>query len=176
MKTKTYALRLFLAAILALALCGPVSADPAPFGLAIGKMTVDEFKKKYVAYSNGISKYSMGPAFFVDTAKSNIHFDGLQELTAIFGKDGKLMAVFAILKGPRFTAIADSLREKYQIVMSNHMKIKLKDGDTIIELTDDNPLPLHMFLTYQHRKFIDRVEETKRKEREEKLRQIKSQL
>ena len=180
MKTKTYALRFLLVAILALALCGPAAADPAPFGLAIGKMTVDEFKKKYAAKPDGINKYSLGPMFIVDTAKSGIQFDGLRELTAIFGQDGKLMVVIAGLDKRRFDAVYDSLRNKYRLVAKDipfvgNKFAKFRGGDTVIEL-DAPHLSFTMQARYLHQDFLKRFEEIERKEREEKRKKEQSQL
>ena len=180
MKTKTYALRLFLATMLALALCGPAAADPAPFGLAIGKMTVDEFKKKYAAQPDGINKYSLGPMFIVDTGKSGIHFDGLQELVAIFGEDGKLMVVIGKVQKSRFEAVYDSLRNKYRLVSKDipfvgNKFAKFRDGNTVIEL-DAPHLSFTMQVRYLHQSFLKRFEEISRKEREEKRKKEQSQL
>ena len=191
MKTKAHALRLFMAAILTLALCGPAAADPAPFGLAIGKMTVDEFKKKYAIRAVGIDKNTQRPKYIVDTAKSGIHFDGLRELAAIFGEDGKLIAVFAEIHKYRFDSVYESLRNKY-LLLSRRIPVpfsayqqytygdflaraKFKDADTFIYLS----APLMSFtmtIKYKHMKYLRLSYEVDSKKREEKRKQVEPQL
>jgi len=73
---------------------------------------------------------------------SGIDFDGVQNVTAIFSKDGKLLALLATLPKEKFDYLLNSLNKKYQLVSKDvpfvgNKSAKLIDGNT--EITLDAP-------------------------------------
>lgn len=125
--------------VLAALLAFPVTtlADPAPFGLEIGKATIKDVKAKFGAERTGINKYSNGEMFDLDV--SSINFDGLQKATVIFSQDGKLLAVLTTLPKHKFDYLMSNLSSKYKVVSKNipfvgNKSAKLVDGNTEITL------------------------------------------
>lgn len=124
---------IFIGALLTIPL--NVIANPAPFGLEIGKATIKEVTSKYHAQKAGINKYSGGEMYDL----SGINFDGLQHVTAIFSKDGKLLALLSTLPKSKFDHLLNTLGDKYQLVSKNipfvgDKTAKLVDGNTEIIL------------------------------------------
>ena len=112
-------------------------ADPAPFGLEIGKASIKDVKDKYNTKSAGINKYSLGEMYDLDV--SEIKFDGLQKATVIFSKKGKLLAVLTTLPKRKFDGVLKALRGKYKLVSKKipfvgNKSAKLLDGNTDITL------------------------------------------
>ena len=115
-------------------------ADPAPFGLEIGKASIKDVKAKYGAQKTGINKYSGGEMY--DLEVSRIKFDGLQKASVIFSREGKLLAVLTTLPKHKFDYVLNGLSNKYQLVSKKipfvgNKSAKLIDGNT--EITLDAP-------------------------------------
>lgn len=91
-------------------------ADPAPFGLEIGKSTTEEVREKVACGMRpvGISPYSGGEVY--EICVSNIAFEGLQKSTVVFSKDGKLLVVESLLALGKFDYLFDTLSQKYKVI------------------------------------------------------------
>lgn len=154
-------------------------ANPAPFGLEIGKTTVNEMlaKYKYAKYV-GINKYTQGPQYMIDP--KHIPFDEIEECSAVFGQNGKLLAVLTLMPKSKFDYIYQLLRSKYKIVNSKIPFVgdryaKFIAGDTEIIL-DAPHLSFTMALNYVHKDFVKAYNEITRKEKQEKIQREGSQL
>jgi hypothetical protein len=90
-----------------------VFADPAPFGLQIGKATVSTLKAKYSVQYKGMNKYSQGEMYEIEA--SSLSFDGLESATAVFGASGTLQAVCTLPKD-KFQYLYGSLKKKYKLL------------------------------------------------------------
>ena len=126
------------------------SADPAPFGLEIGKATIAEMKSKYRAELTGTNKYSHGEMFNLPTAQ--LGFDGLKEATVIFDKNEVVSAILLSFPKHRFDSLHGSLKGKYRVTQSQipfvgNKKVVLKDGQTEITLNAPH-LSFEMSLNY----------------------------
>lgn len=124
---------------LSLALLFPLiaSADPAPFGLEIGKTEIKDVKSKYGAKRTGTNDYSKGEMYELDVG--DLGFQGLKRCTAIFDKDGKLAAILATLSKNRFDELFKTLRGKYELHSSEipfvgNKSAQFRDGSTRIML------------------------------------------
>ena len=143
-------------AALALAIClaaGPAAADPAPFGLELGKSTTTEIAARYDLSPSGINRYSGGKMFTIDP--DDLDFDGLESVEIIMSEDGVLLAVLTSLPKSRFDALFDMLQAKYKVIDSERPFVgnqyaKFIDGDT--EITLEAPhLSFSMDLSYIRR-------------------------
>ncbi|KKO47929.1 hypothetical protein VT06_14155 [Arsukibacterium sp. MJ3] len=98
-------------------LSSAVFADPVIFGMELGKTTEEQFKTMYNATRSGTNKYSNGNMYSVPV--SAINFEGLQDVTAIFGTDGKLLAVLTTLPKSKFEYLHGTLGKKYTLENQN---------------------------------------------------------
>lgn len=125
-------------------------ADPAPFGLEIGKTTIKELKEKYKVTDAGENKFSGGKMYSIKP--SQIDFEGLQGVTTIFSNDGKLLAVLTTLPKNKFDYLYDSLGKKYKLTAKEIPFVGNKsatylDGNTEISL-DAPHLSFEMSMNY----------------------------
>lgn len=168
--------KIVIATLLLLALPMVATADPAPFGLEIGKATIKDVKAKYSAQKTGISKYSGGEMYDI----SGINFDGLQKATVIFSREGKLLAVLTTMPKSKFDSLLSSLSNKYQLVSKQipfvgNKSAKLVDGNT--EITLDAPhLSFQMEMNYINKDLWKAYKAQSNKEREQKKKSEQSQL
>ena len=127
-----------------------VLADPSPFGLEIGKATIEDVKAKYKLTHTGTNKYSKGDMYTIDT--SQINFDGLKDVTLIFSQDDVLLAVLTTLPKTKFESLMNGLGGKYKLVSKQipfvgNKSAKFLDGNT--EITLDSPhLSFQMSMNY----------------------------
>lgn len=163
----------FMVAVPGLAL-----ADPAPFGLELGKTTVAEAKAKYRIEETGTNKYSNGPMFDVPT--SQIEFDGLQGLTVIFDTKEVLVGVLATLPKGKFKELHQTLSGKYRVVSQNipfvgDSSAKYVDGTTEITLNSPH-MSFQMSMNYIRKELADAFARQSAAEAQEKKRAEASQL
>lgn len=163
-----------IAALLALPLVA--YSDPAPFGLEIGKVTIKDVKEKYGVQRTGINKYSGGEMYDL----SGVEFDGLKEVTVIFGKDGRLLAVLTTFSKRKFDSLLNGLSKKYQLVSRQvpfvgDKSAKLIDGDTEITLIAPH-LSFEMKMNYINKDLWKVYEEQSNRERQKKRMSEQSQL
>jgi len=128
----------------------PVLAGPTIFGMELGKMTEKELKDKYNVNRAGTNKYSDGNMYSVPV--SSIKFEGLQEVTAIFSKDGQLVGVLTTLHKKKFDYLKKILDGKYKRVSQKTPFVGNKEaiyraGDTEILLTSHH-LSFKMSMNY----------------------------
>lgn len=107
-------------------------ADPAPFGLEIGKASVENVKEKYTTKYTGINKFSNGEMYEMDV--SELSFDGLESVVLIFGDNKKLRAVLCKLQKEKFNYLFTTMRSKYKLVSSNIPFV----GDTSAKFVNGN--------------------------------------
>lgn len=153
-------------------------AEPSPFGLEIGKATIQDVKAKYSAHSTGINKYSNGEMYSLNV--SNMNFDGLQKVTVIFSKDGKLLAVLSTLAKSKFDYLLNSLSKKYRLVSKNipfvgNKSAKLIDGNTDITL-DAKHMGFKMEMNYINKDLWKSYESQSNRENQQKKKSEASQL
>ena len=174
MKTMT---SLFAAAALTLSSMS-VWADPAPFGLELGKATIADMEKKYTANYTGINKYSSGKMYTLEPSELGVA--GISSATVIFDKDLKLVAVLTNLSKNRFDELYRSLSGKYkvkskEIPFVGNKKVVMKDGKT--EVTLDAPhMSFNMELNYVNTDFYKAYQKLEKAEREAKKRAENSRL
>ena len=155
-----------------------VFAEPAPFGLEIGKSTIKDVKAKYGVQKTGINRYSNGEMYDLDV--SDINFDGLQKVTVIFSTEGKLLAVLTTLPKNKFDYILSGLSNKYQLVSKNipfvgNKSAKLIDGNT--EITLDAPhLSFQMNMNYINKDLWKSYKEQSNAENQQKIKKEQSLL
>ncbi len=155
-----------------------VQADPTVFGLTLGKTTSSELTALHSAELVGINAYSDGPAYEVST--NTIDFDGLQELTVIFNRDGILEAVLAKLPKDRFKDLNAMLGKKYKRVSQNvpfvgNASARFRDGKTDIVL-DAPHLSFTLSLSYLRDSFMKSFKEKSKAQEEAKRTGEASQL
>lgn len=139
---RIFASLLFLAAT-------TVFAEPAPFGLEIGKATVADAEKMYRIEKLGTNKDNNGNAYNVyNVAVNKVDFDGLKELKITFNEKGVLTCVYATLPNTQFKSIHQSLAKKYKVVRQEipfvgDSSAEYVNGSTVVLL--DAP---HLSLTW----------------------------
>lgn len=168
--------RVVLAVLLALPMVA--SADPAPFGLEIGKATIKDVKAKYGAQKTGMNKYSNGEMYDLDV--SGIDFDGLQKATVVFGQDGKLLAVLTTLPKSKFDYLLSGLSNKYKLISKQipfvgNKLARLVNGNT--EITLDAPhLSFEMEMNYINKDLWRSYKDQSNQERQQKQKGEQSKL
>ncbi len=152
------------------------NADPAPFGLEIGKITVDEVKKKYKTQHTGKNKYTGGDMYSLDI--DAIGIDGLQSATAIFDDKNKLVAILATLPKSKFQFLYDTMsKKKYKLSKKSipfvgTKSANFKSGNTTVYLYAPH-LSFEMSLNYIDNKTqkafqaAQRIEEQNKKKAEQ---------
>jgi hypothetical protein len=153
-------------------------ATPSPFGLEMGKTTIDDTKKRYQLESHGKNPVSEGGNFEVIT--KDIDFDGLQSLNITFNKEGKLVSLSAKLGKYRFDTLMKSMQAKYTLVKQEIPFVgdkyaQFKDGDTVIML-DAPHLGFGMTLMYIQADFLQAVQKSIRDDKNKKQQREDSQL
>ncbi len=156
----------------------PAFADPAPFGLEVGKATISDAKKLYKISEDGTNKYSNGPMYSVPT--SQIDFDGLNELTLIFDNSNVLVGVLAILPKHQFKSMHQSLSGKYKVVSQEipfvgNSSAKYVNGNTEITLNAPH-LSFDMSMNYLHKELVKAFEAQSKAEAEAKKKAKESML
>lgn len=150
-------------------------AEPAPFGLEMGKATVDDLKAKYSAELTGVNKYSLGPMYQLRPGQLGV--SGLQKATAIFDSGNKLVAVLTEMPKSKFDQMHQALSSKYRVVSKQipfvgNKKVVMEDGET--EITLDAPhMSFEMEMNYINKSFYESFrrisEEEKRQKRQQEM-------
>lgn len=153
-------------------------ANPAPFGLEIGKTTPDMLQKEYRAEQIGINQYSSGPMYSV--SPSEVGFEGLKELTLIFSRDHRLHGVLATLPKNRFDRLYEMLRGKYQLVSKDipfvgSKSVEFRDGQTEVRLNAPH-MSFEMTMHYLHEDLLASFERQRTKEQQAKRQRESGQL
>lgn len=153
-------------------------SDPTPFGLEIGKSTIDDVKNKYSTEDIGVNKYSNGEMYDIDV--SDIKFDGLQKATVIFSQDGKLLAVLTTLSKEKFDYLLNNLSQKYKLISKKVLFVgdksaKFIDGNTDITL-DAPHMSFTMDMNYINKDLWKSYKNKSSNEQKEKEQAERSQL
>jgi hypothetical protein len=155
-----------------------VNAEPSPFGIKIKESTVSDIKGQYKSKDSGINKYSGG--VMLDLEPTQLNFEGLQDISIVFGQDDKALAVFSTINKNRYQELLDMLSSKYTLVSKvggfvGNSRAEFKDDNTKIVL-DAPHLSFSMSLSYIHndlnKKYIEESEKEKqqiKKQETEKL-------
>lgn len=143
-------------ALLAILVGSPLLANPSPFGMAIGELSVEEAVSRFSLEPSGINEYSGGRMF--NAPVGQFSFEGLQEMTLIFSQDDRLVGVVATLNKNRFDALFNGLSERYQLLTSERPFVGNKmanfaAGDTEIHL-DAPHMSFQMTLSYLEKGFL----------------------
>lgn len=166
--------------ILTICLLLPINAmaAPSPFGLEMGKATIDDAKKRYQLESHGKNPVSQGENFEIVT--KDIDFDGLQSLNITFNKDRKLVSLSANLGKYRFDALMKSMQAKYTLVNQDIPFVgdkyaQFRDGN--IEIMLDAPhLGFDMTLMYIQSDYLQALQKSIRDDKKKKQQREDSQL
>jgi len=146
-------MRCIIAFLLAPLIC---FANPAPFGLAVGEMTLKEFKEKYQSQCEGINKWSLGQMFSL--SPKSINFEGLKSVDVIFDHNEILVAVLTRLNKQKFDSVFNMLESKYKLIDKTIPFVGTKsacfsEGDVQIDL-DAEHLSAEMNMNYITKKFM----------------------
>ena len=142
--------------ILVLYLSFTITADPAPFGLEIGKAKINDLKKKYKSKFANKNLYSRGDMYSIDV--NSIGIEGLQKATAIFSKDETLLAIFTTFPKHKFNYLYGTLNKKYKLVNKNipfvgNKSAKFVEGKSTI-LIESPHLSLELSMNYIDNNFM----------------------
>lgn len=153
-------------------------AGTTAFGLELRKSTLEEAQQRFGGQASGINKFSNGPMLEVSPAKVN--FEGLSELTLIFGEDKKLVAILATMEKHRFDAVHNMLKGKYKVSQSKlpfvgNKSVTYGSGEDEVELNAPH-MSFDMTLTYYTRQFLKSYRSVTTKESKQKSNSEASQL
>jgi hypothetical protein len=132
-------------------------ANPAPFGLEVGKMTIKEFKDKCQFKSEGINKWTLGEMFSL--SPMDINFKGLRSIDVVFDQNGVLVAVLTRLDKERFDSVLNMLQNKYRLIDKNTPFVGSRfatffEDDVQIDLNAKH-LSFEMAMDYTTKEFLE---------------------
>ncbi|ENF8750567.1 hypothetical protein ABRI18_004219 [Vibrio fluvialis] len=159
-------------------ICQSVLANPTVFGLTIGETTVEQLKSKYNVSHQGINKYSQGDMYQIP--QNQIQFDGISNVTAIFSKSDKLVAVLTELPKNKFDYLNEALAKKYQLVNKKipfvgNKSATYKDGETEISLEAPH-MSFQLSMNYIHSDLLQAFNTQSEQEKKKKQQQESSML
>lgn len=168
----------FMAIIFVFLVSCSVLADPAPFGLELGKATEKDLINKFSASLIGLNLYSKGNMYKVPT--SELELRGLKSAIFIFDDNKKLAAVLLNLPKHRFDSLMNSLASKYHLKNKTIPFVGTKeavftDGDTEITMLAEH-LSFDMSLNYLTNTFYRNVKKQRVKKRQEEKNKESSAL
>ncbi|HCZ9272891.1 TPA: hypothetical protein O4G62_004493 [Vibrio alginolyticus] len=159
-------------------ICQSVYANPTVFGLTIGETTIEQLKSKYSVSHQGINKYSQGDMYQIP--RNQIQFEGINDVTVIFSRSNKLIAVLAELPKSKFDYLNGTLGKKYQLVNQKlpfvgNKSAAYRDGET--EITLEAPhMSFQLSMNYIHSDFLKAFNTQSEKEKKKKQQQESSML
>lgn len=159
-------------------ICQSAFANPTVFGLTISETTVEQLKSKYTVSHQGINKYSQGDMFQIP--QNQIQFEGISDVTAIFSRSGKLVAVLTDLPKNKFDYLNGTLAKKYQLVNQKipfvgNKSATYKSGETEITLNAPH-MSFQLSMNYIHSDLLKAFNVQSEKEQKEKEQQESSML
>ncbi|MBA3603205.1 MAG: hypothetical protein H0W50_06105 [Parachlamydiaceae bacterium] len=89
-------------------------ANPAPFKLELGLMTVQEFKENRFAKFEGINQWTEGPMYTLMPV--DIKCEVVVDVMAIFDKNEILVAVLVELQKKKFSSLFYKLQKEYTLL------------------------------------------------------------
>jgi hypothetical protein len=172
-------MRKLLSIVILLCLSLNLSADPAPFGLEIGKASLNDIKKKYSIQHTGKNKYTGGDMYSLNPDELGI--EGLRSVTAILNKGHKLVAILTTFPKSKFKFLFNTMRQKRYKLTKKHIPFvgdtsaEFRHGRTIVILNSPH-LSFQMDLDYidynTYKAFIN----AQRKEAQQKKKAEQSKL
>lgn len=158
----------YILTLLIIISCSKIFAEPNPFGLEINKSTYKDVKKKYSGRFVGINKFSGGKMY--DIYCNQINIDGLKEISTIFSKEGKLLAILTTFNKNKYDSLMSSLSQKYKLISKKDAFVgnkhaTFKSDNTLIELNAPH-MSFNLYLRYIHEDFNKQFLNTSEKERE----------
>jgi hypothetical protein len=156
----------------------PVLADPSPFGLALGKASVGDLKKKFSVSYTGKNRYSDGDMYNIET--SGLPIDGITEATAIFNNKKVLVGVLLTTHKSKFDSFYSSMRGKYrevskQIPFVGSKSVEFVDGDSQVFLKAPH-MSFSMSVNYVTKKFYRAFTRSSNEERKRKANNVSNNL
>jgi len=150
-------------------------ANPAPFGLEIGRMTIKEFKERHQVQSEGINKWSLGEMFSL--SPETVNFEGLRSIQVVFDQNEVIVAVLTNLDKGKFDSVFNMLQSKYKLIdkklpFAGTKSATFTDNDVEIGLTAKH-MSFEMTMNYVSKKFMDFYVDQSTKE-VEKMREAES--
>jgi hypothetical protein len=172
-------MRKLLSIVILLCLSLNLSADPAPFGLEIGKASLNDIKKKYSIQHTRKNKYTGGDMYSLNPDDMGI--EGLQSVTAILNKSNKLVAILTTFPKTKFKFLFNTMKQKrYKLTKNNipfvgNTSAEFRHGRTIIIL-DAPHLSFQMDLHYIDYNTFKAFKNAQRKEAQQKKKAEQSKL
>ncbi|MCG3727728.1 hypothetical protein ACXHQN_16760 [Vibrio cincinnatiensis] len=159
-------------------ICNSVFANPTVFGLTIGETTVEQLKNTYHVSLKGINKYSQGEMYQIP--QSQIQFEGISDVTTIFNRSNKLVAVLAELPKSKFDYLNETLAKKYQLVNQKlpfvgNKFVTYRSGDAEITLNAPH-MGFQLSMNYIHTDLLKSFNSQSEREQEKKRQQESSML
>ena len=156
-------------------------ANPAPFGLELGKTTYDQAKEKYDLQSYEETNASFecnGKNYEIDPQSLNI--DGIIASRLTFNERGILVAVHNRFEKSRFDSLLKNLSSKYKVVKKNvpfvgDSYVSFRDGDWDIFL-DAPHLSFSLDLLYIEKNLYQKARSIYQDDKAKKSRNEASQL
>lgn len=147
--------------LLILLASGAAVANPAPFGLELGRTTQGEAGVRYLLHPAGLNALTLGEQFELDGRQLPVA--GLKKVRLIFGVDRRLLAVVADVAPDRYAALYALLAGKYRPVATAHPGeedrfARFLDGDSEIILSAPSG-GADLKLSYVHRRLSELVQE-----------------
>jgi hypothetical protein len=135
-------------------------ANPAPFGLELGQMTLQEFKETHLAHFEGINQWTNGPMYSL--AQTDINCAAIAEVMVIFDKNEVLVAVLVELEKGKFNSLFYKLKKEYvlqghEIPPTGNRNASFSDGDVQINLRAPRN-NINMYMEYVTKNFTKSFE------------------
>jgi len=161
---------------------GAFAKNAAPLGLEVGVADLNTVKKqlgdKTSLQQVGVNVIDDGPILKSDG--QGLGIDGIQEISFVFDRANKLVAVVMVMGKHRLRDVIAALRKKYKVVKENipfvgDTSAVYAQGDSLVIL-DAPHLSFSMTVIYGTRAFLKQVDEKKTQEQETHKRRQESLL
>lgn len=148
-----------LCALLILLASGAAVANPAPFGLELGRTTQGEAGVRYLLHPVGLNALTLGEQFELDGRQLPVA--GFKKVRLIFGSDRRLLAVIADGVRERYDDLYALLAGKYRLLersdrLAAEHYAHFIDGDCEIALVA-HTAGGDLELSYLHRRLRDEI-------------------
>ncbi len=135
---------------------GPSLADPAPFGLELGKATLKDIEANHKIIERNDAVFD-GKTIKVDANLLGIK--GLEVASFYVDKDGVVQATILTMDKDKFNDMLDVFSEKYKLVSKEipfvgNKSVSFEDGGSIIIMNAPH-LSFNMEIVYQTKKIHD---------------------
>ncbi|HNQ49507.1 MAG TPA: hypothetical protein PKI22_08850 [Hydrogenophilus thermoluteolus] len=161
---------------------GAFAENAAPLGLEVGVADLNTVKKqlggKTPLQQAGVNEVSGGP--ILKSNGAGLGIDGIEELSFVFDKTGKLVAVMMQMGKHRLREVTAALRKKYKVQQENipfvgDASAIYEQGDSLVILNAPH-LSFSMTVLYGTRAFLQQTLEKYSQEQEAHQRRQESLL